>query len=226
MLNPIASLADAIARFVRSENEMAFSVAYCAENVKGWPDKVSETDKATMQFHLASESWETTKDSAPKFWRKGDQYLPATGECPSGWEEYQPNFLDLYTTTAGSRGKAAWLQMDKNEPGRKKAVQEPFNTWKNTHVSQRWTRLTGAAVAKLQKLVEPTEKKEKKSARVTSSVTDIITNACEDGIKKNKKTHEFSDQAALEKVIHEFQVKLRGLRPIAEVKAKTKTKKK
>jgi len=221
MLNPIASLADAIARFVRSENEIAFSVAYCAENVKGWPDKVSETDKATIQFHMASESWETTKDSAPKFWRKGDQYLPATVECPSGWEEYQPNFLDLYTTTAGSRGKAAWLQMDKNEPGRKKAVQGPFNTWKNTYVSQRWTRLTGAAVAKLQDLADPEAGQDsKKSARPKKPDIDYLKNAFEVMLTRNKKSKLIADQAALEKVFEACLTEYRNLLPVVKTKKK------
>ena len=221
MFNPIASIADAVARFVRSENEIAFTVAYCAENVKGWPDKVSDTDRATMQFHLASESWETTKESAPKFWRKGDEYQPATGECPSGWEAYQPNFLDLYTTTSGSRGKAAWLLMEKNEPGRKKAVQEEFSKWKNTNVSQRWSRLTGKAVAKLQELVEPEAGEDsKKSARAKKPDIDYLKNAFEVMIKRNKKSKLIADQAALEKVFEACLTEYRNLLPVVKTKKK------
>ena len=220
MFNPIASIADAVSRFVRSENEIAAVAVYLGDSVKGWPDKVSETDKSLIQFHMASESWETTRESVPKFWRKGDQYLPTTGECPSGWEEYQPNFLDLYTSTAGSRGKAAWLLMEKNEPGRKKATQEEFNKWKNTNVSQRWSRLTGKAVAKLQELVEPEAGQDsKKSARAKKPDIDYLKNAFEVMIKRNKKSNLIADQAALEKVFDTCITEYRSLLP-------TKTKKK
>jgi hypothetical protein len=223
MFNPIASLADAIARFVRSENEIGLSVDYCATNVKGWPDKVSETDKATIQAHMASESWETTKAYVPRYWRKGDQYLPTSGECPSGWEEYQPNFLDLYTTTAGSRGKAAWLLMEKNEPGRKKAVQEEFSKWKNTNVSQRWSRLTGKAVAKLQELADPEAGEDsKKSARAKKPDIDYLKNAFEVMIKRNNKSGLIADKAALEKVFDTCLTEYRNLLPVAKAKAKKK----